>query len=187
MLFFLVIIALASGQGTWQRSWSRTWNTQSQPSSQTNSWSKSSKQTSNTKSNILSTNGGCTGPECTTCNNGNCDTPIQTCPSCITTCSNQCSSDGQCLRGCLNHCNCEHPEPEQTEETPCCQVLHPRTCFDDEFGNKRCVMRRHKECSDTCTSPVVSIQQGGNTRGCHYIRNYPYVYCGNYERHSKIN
>ncbi|KAJ3638237.1 hypothetical protein MTP99_001635 [Tenebrio molitor] len=59
--------------------------------------------------------------------------------------------------------------------------MHPKTCFTEETGNKRCVVKRHRECSDGCTSPVVSIQEGGE-RGCQYIRNYPYAYCGNYQR-----
>ncbi|EFA05914.1 uncharacterized protein LOC656610 [Tribolium castaneum] len=171
--------------GSWSRSWYRASSTGSQRQPvQSASWSKSW----NTQQSSVPA---CSGPDCKTQSvnaiteplNGDCsgDCDKTTCPSCMNLCSSRCASNLKCSTGCLNQCSCENPvEPEP--ETPCCHVLHPPTCFSDDYGNNQCFIRRHKECSNMCTSPVVSIQPGGNTRGCHYINNYPYVYCGNYER-----
>ncbi|XP_044264436.1 uncharacterized protein LOC123011175 [Tribolium madens] len=182
LALFLLTWTLCEGASSWSRSWHRTWNTVPQPS-QSSSWSRSwnTQQSSSVPQTKSSNNKEVlSGDNCS----GDCNTSIQTCPSCINTCSSSCASNLQCLKECLNQCNCENPELVPEPETPCCQILHPPTCFSDDYGNNQCIIRRHKECSSKmCTSPVVSIQPGGNSRGCHYINNYPYVYCGNYERH----
>ena len=141
----------------------------------------------------------CSGGGCNSCPGGNCGTPcsgigctgqqpapIRTCSSCISGCSNRCSSN-QCVNNCLGSCSCDNERIVNTNTNQCCDVLHPKNCFTDDYGSRRCVVRRHRECSDLCSSSVVSLQQTeGASTGCHYIRNYPYVYCGNYERQSKF-
>ncbi|XP_044264680.1 uncharacterized protein LOC123011353 [Tribolium madens] len=73
--------------------------------------------------------------------------------------------------------------PQATQEN-CCTVLHPRQCYTAEGGESRCFIRRHRECSSSCTSPVVTIEQNDDerTQNCQFIRNWPYAYCGNYRR-----
>ncbi|RZC41278.1 hypothetical protein BDFB_011799 [Asbolus verrucosus] len=108
--------------------------------------------------------------------------PINTCTQCVNSCSNRCSNN-QCLSGCLGSCSCNGRNTDTNSN--CCYVMHPKQCYTDNSGDKRCVIRRHRECSDLCSSSVVSIQEkrvNGGTSGCQYIRNFPYVYCGNYER-----
>jgi hypothetical protein len=76
-----------------------------------------------------------------------------------------------------------YPLTQPTTTNNCCQVLHPRRCYTDEDGTGRCYIRRHNECSDRCTSPVVTIEENQNAQsGCQYIRSWPYAYCGNYVR-----
>ncbi|KAF2892588.1 hypothetical protein ILUMI_13591 [Ignelater luminosus] len=86
----------------------------------------------------------------------------------------------------------------------CCYVLHPRECFYVQKNQTerqiKCIRRRHKECSPLCTSPVVLIMPvlrpyplyvpqylpGSNyqqQQRCHYVQRYPWVYCGNYQKH----
>ena len=65
----------------------------------------------------------------------------------------------------------------------CCYVLHPRTCYNDTDGNTRCYIRRSRECSDICSSPVISIEQDATINsGCQRVNTWPYQYCGNYVR-----
>ncbi|RZC33745.1 serine/threonine-protein kinase tsuA, partial [Asbolus verrucosus] len=79
-----------------------------------------------------------------------------------------------------------YPYQPQIPSTPihdnCCYIMHPKTCYTEENGNRRCYIRRHRECSSSCTSPVVTIQEDPEvtSSGCHYINSYPYAYCGNY-------
>ncbi|KAJ3650147.1 hypothetical protein Zmor_021854 [Zophobas morio] len=80
-----------------------------------------------------------------------------------------------------------YPSPPSYPSRPsgdnCCFVLHPRTCYTDNEGNNRCYIRRSRECSDACTSPVISIEQGSTTNsGCQRVGTWPYQYCGNYIR-----
>ncbi|XP_064211750.1 probable serine/threonine-protein kinase tsuA [Tribolium castaneum] len=73
------------------------------------------------------------------------------------------------------------PAPEPYENN-CCTVLHPRQCYSEQ-GVDRCFIRRHRECSSSCTSPVVTIEESeGAAQKCQFVRNWPYAYCGNYRR-----
>lgn len=86
----------------------------------------------------------------------------------------------------------------------CCYVLHPRECFYVQKNQTerqiKCIRRRHKECSPLCTSSVVLIMPVPQPypqyipnyypspiyqqqQRCHYVQQYPWVYCGNYQTH----
>lgn len=78
------------------------------------------------------------------------------------------------------------PIPLPQPQDNCCTVLHPRQCYTNEEGESRCYIRRHRECSSSCTSPVVTIEKNEEernlSRSCQFVRSWPYAYCGNYRR-----
>lgn len=68
----------------------------------------------------------------------------------------------------------------------CCYIMHPKQCFAYENGRVKCYQKRHRECSSRCNSNVVVIDQNQDVKpNCQYINNWPYVYCGQYERQGK--
>lgn len=78
------------------------------------------------------------------------------------------------------------------DDNGCCFVLHPIQCYTQPDGKTRCIQRRTKECRrDICTGSVIVIEDSGesvtnspskNDKNCIFLRNWPYLYCGNYEK-----
>lgn len=78
--------------------------------------------------------------------------------------------------------------PNSPHNHHCCYVIHPPQCYYTPHG-VQCFRRRHKECSGICSSSIIQIDPSPKPipPNCYYIKQYPYIYCGQYSLQSKSN